>query len=281
MAVDLLEALRALLLVAQQIGLLEGLFGERLDATDEGLVLGRRLPIPLWLAGLLYEPIDGIDGMAHLLMAKHHRTQHDVFGELVGLRLHHEHGRLGARHDKVETGGLQLSGRGVEHVLVVYVANTRCTDGAIERDARNGQRSRRANHGHDVRVDLWIEGHHGADHLHLVVEAFWKERPDGPVDQTRREGLLLAGASFPLEKAAWNLAGGIGLFLVIDGEREKILARFRCFCSHDRGKHHGVFDVDEHGAAGLTGNLARFNGDRLGAVLEGFFGDIEHVCSFR
>ena len=91
-AVDLFEALRTLLLVAKEIGLFEGLLCKGLNAIDERHVLSGRLPVPLGLAGLFHQTVDGIDCMAHLLVSKHHRAEHHIFGELVGLRFHHQDG---------------------------------------------------------------------------------------------------------------------------------------------------------------------------------------------
>ena len=68
---------------------------------------------------------------------------------------------------------------------------------------------------------------HGADDLGLVAETRREQRPDRPVDEPRGQHLLLGGAAFALEEAAGDLAGGEGLFLVVDGEREEILPRLR------------------------------------------------------
>ena len=63
-----------------------------------------------------------------------------------------------------------------------------------------------------------------------LQETRHEERPDRPVDQPRGQRLLFGRPALALEKAAGDLAGGEGLFLVIDGQREEILAglwRFR------------------------------------------------------
>ena len=47
----------------------------------------------------------------------------------------------------------------------------------------------------------------------------------GPVDQAAGENFFFGGTSFALDEAAGNLPGGVGVFAVIDGEREEARAR--------------------------------------------------------
>jgi hypothetical protein len=46
--------------------------------------------------------------------------------------------------------------------------------------------------------------------------------------------------------------------------------------AHHGGQHHGVVDVDQHGAGGLAGDFAGFHGDRVLAPLEGLGDFVEH-----
>ena len=130
------------------------------------------------------------------------------------------------------------------------------------------KRSRRAEHGGNVRIDLRIQRHDRRNDLHLVDEAFRKQRPDRTVDQSGGQGFLFAGAAFPLEEAAGNPSGGVGLFLVIDGEREKI-AFPGDFPDPDCGhEHHGAIHVHHHGGIGLAGDFARFESYNMVTVAE-------------
>ena len=88
-------------------------------------------------------------------------------------------------------------------------------------------RRRCADHRRDVRIDLGVDRHHRRDDLHVVVEAVGEERPQRTVDQPRRQRLLFRRAPFALEEAAGDLAGGVRLFLVVDGQRKEILAGLR------------------------------------------------------
>ena len=96
------------------------------------------------------------------------------------------------------------------------------------------QRRRGADQRDDVGIVLEIVAQHGADDLRLVEEARREERPDRPVDQARGQRLLFRRPALALEEAAGDLAGGEGLFLVVDGEREEILAGLRRLCRRPR-----------------------------------------------
>ena len=66
------------------------------------LVLGRRLPVPHRLAGLLDQLVDRGDRDVALLVAEDDAAEHDLFGQLLGFRLDHQHRGLGAGDDEVQ-----------------------------------------------------------------------------------------------------------------------------------------------------------------------------------
>ena len=185
-------------------------------------------------------------------MAKGHGAEHDVLGQFAGLRFDHQHAVLGARDDEVEDAVDALVGSRVKHVLTVDVADACAADGAEERQARERQRGRRADHRDHVGVVLEVVRQHRADDLGLVLEALGEERPDGPVDEARDERFLLARAPLALEEAARDLARGRGLLLVVDGEREKVEAD-PWLALRDRGaQHHRLAIARQDGAVGLA-----------------------------
>ncbi|MNM49426.1 hypothetical protein D3C81_604310 [compost metagenome] len=152
-----------------------------------------------------------------------------------------------------------LVGR-VQQVAGAFVeGNASGADRAFERNAGNGQGSRGTDHRSDVRVGLLAGGNHGADDLHFVHEAFREQRTDRTVDQARGQRLFLGRTAFTLEEATRDLAGGVGLFLVVDRQREETLAWIGLLGT-DHGHQHGdvVVDGNQHGAGCLTGNTARF-----------------------
>ena len=55
----------------------------------------------------------------------------------------------------------------------------------------------------------------------MLYEVITKQRPDGPVDEAANQGLKLARPRLAAEKAAGNLARGVGFFSVIHRQREE------------------------------------------------------------
>ena len=239
--------------------------------------LRRRGPVPGRLAGVAHQFVDRVDRDLALLVAEDDAAQHDLLAELLGLGLDHQHGGFGAGDDEVHLriGKLRLAR--VQHVLAVDVADARGADRAVERDAGDRQRGARADQRGDVGRDLGVQRQHVDDDLHFVVEAFGEQRAQRPVDQARGQRLELARAAFTLEEAAGDLAGGVGLLDVVDGQREEVLARLGVLRRDDGGQHHGVLDVDDDGAAGLAGDLAGLERDGVLTPLERLGDLVEHA----
>ena len=73
------------------------------------------------------------------------------------------------------------------------------------------------------------------DDLDFVEEAVREKRANRTVDQAGGERFLFGRTAFALEEAAGDLAGSIGLFDVVDGEREEVLAGLRFLLGNYRG----------------------------------------------
>ncbi|OIQ76823.1 hypothetical protein GALL_414870 [mine drainage metagenome] len=102
-------SLRAGLLVANLVGCRQLVMGQSIHLGDQGLVLGRRCPVPRRFAGITHQIMDGIDRNRALGVAKHHRPKHNFFRQLVGFRFHHQHSRFGARHHQIHLARFALS----------------------------------------------------------------------------------------------------------------------------------------------------------------------------
>ena len=220
--------------------------------------------------------MNGINNDTHLLMTKHDRTEHDLFGQLLRFGLHHQHRRLGTGHDQIQLRLGQLGNGRIEHVLAINVANTGGAHRAIEWNTCNTQRSRRANHRRDVRIDVRVDRQHMQNDLHFIEIPFREQRTNRAIDQARGQRLFFRRTAFALEKAARNTAGCISFFDVINGQWEKILTGLGVLACHNGGKNHGVFDRDHHGAGRLARDLAGFQGDSVLAILEGLRNFIKH-----
>ena len=272
----------AFLLVTQRESGAHQAFASLLHLAVEVREIGRREVVG-FLGRMFGEVDDQVDDRLHLLMAEHHGTEHFLFGQLVSLGFHHHNGVLGAGDDEVQALlGLHAQlrhvvHRRVQHVLAVDKADTRRADRAHERDARDGEGGRGRDHRHDVGVIHQVAGQHGRHDQHFVAEAVDEERTDRTVDQAGDERLFLRRTRLALEEAAGDLAGCVVLFLVVNGQREEVLARLRRFREGHVGHHLGFAQRRDHRPIGLTRNFPGFQSERFIAPLDRFLGHIEHV----
>ena len=266
----------AVLFVADLVRSAQLVLGQGRDLGDQGFVLGGRLPVPHRLAGVANEFVDRIDGDVALLVAEHDGTQHHFLGQLLGLGLDHQHSRFGAGNNQIHLAVLASGLAGIQHIFAIDVADAGRTDGAGERNAGDRQRGAGSNHRGDVGVHLGVQRNGVDDHMHLIEKALGKQRADRAVDQAAGQGLMFAGLGLALEKTARNLAGGVGLLDVIDGQREKVLAGLGTLGRHDGSQHDGVVDVDQHRAGGLARDFTSFHDDRLVAPLKGLGDFVEY-----
>ena len=77
---NLIDPDRALLFAANRVSLAQRSFGQLVNALDQACVRDWRGPCPFGFATGLDEFMNRIDCDLHLLVAKHHRTQHHIFG---------------------------------------------------------------------------------------------------------------------------------------------------------------------------------------------------------
>ena len=176
-------------------------------------------------------------------MAEDDAAEHHLLGQLLRFRLDHQHRGLRAGDDRSICDSVELRRGRVQHVLAVDVADARRADRTVERNAGDAPAPRVAPI--SAGMSASISGFSDSDvddDLHLVVEALGEERPHRPVDQARGQRLELARAAFALEEAAGDLAGGVGLLDVVDGQREEVLARLGVLRGDDGGEDDGVLD---------------------------------------
>ena len=211
-----------------------------------------------------------------------HGAQHDLLGQFARLAFHHQHALGGAGDHQLEVGVLHLLDGRVQDVLAVLEADAGGGDRAEERDAGQRQRRRATDHGDDVGIVLEVVAEHGRDHLDLVAEALREQRAHRAVDKAAGQHLLLGRPAFPLEEAARDLAGGEGLFLVVDGQREEVLSGLLRPHADGGAQHDGVAVARQHGAVGLAGDLAGLQDQRAAAPVEFLAEVVEHAsCVLR
>ena len=210
------------------------------------------------LGGLLGEIDDRVDDRLEVAVAEHHGAEHDLFAQLLGFQFHHQHGVGGAGDDQLELGVGHFVERRVENVFVVHEADARGADRALEGHARQRQRGGSRHHRHHVGIVLHVVRQHGDDHLGFIAPAVGEQRADRAVDQAGDQRLLFGRTAFALEIAAGNAARGIGLLLIVDGQRQEVDALARRLGGDDGGEHDGLTIGRHDGAVGLTGDLSGF-----------------------
>jgi len=197
--------------------------------------------------------------------------------KLLGFRFHHQNRVRRAGDDEIEIAFDHLVDHRVELVFAVDVADARAADRTHEGQARNRQGGGNRDHRDDVGIVLHVVADDGDDDLRLVLEALGKERTDRTVDQARNERFLFARTAFTLEEAARDLAGGVGLFLVVHGQRKEVEAGLGLPLADDGCEHGGLAIGREHGAIGLAGDLARLQDERATTPFNFFACDIKHI----
>ena len=212
-------------------------------------------------------------------VSEHHRAEHDLLGQFLGFRFHHQHGVIGAGDDEVELAFRHLVELRVEHVFVVDEADAGGADRAHERRARQRQRRRGSDHRQDVGIVFQVVRQSRHDHLGLTTPAFGEQRPHRAVDQAGGQRLLLGRTAFTLEIAAGNAAGGVSLLLVVDGERQEVDALAWALGGDDGGEHGGLAVGGKYGAVGLTRHPAGLEDELAPAPVELNPVNIEH-CVF-
>ena len=139
---------------------------------------------------------------------------------------HHDRDLAGVgpptRDDELERRLVTLLVRRVRDPLSVVVRQPHRADRAVERDARDRQRRRRAVDRRDVVRVLEVGAEDRRDDLHLVAEPFGERRPQRPVGEPAGEDRLLARTTLTAEERARDLARGVHPLLDVDRQREEV-----------------------------------------------------------
>ena len=244
---------------------------------DRSVIVGRE--VAGLLGGLLGQTDNRLDDRLECGVTGHHRFQHRVFAELLGLRLDHQHGVRGAGDDQIERRILHFLDRRVDPHFTLDDADAGRSDRAHERDAREGERGRGGDHRQNVRIRLEIIREDRGDDLRVATEVIGEQRSDRPVDQAGGQRFPVGQAPFALEIAAGNSSRGEGLFLVVDGEGKEILAGLRLLGGDDGRQHRGLAPGGEHRPVRLAGHTAGFERELAPAPVEFFTLYVKHLSS--
>ncbi len=96
-------------------------------------------------------------------------------------------------------------------------------------------------------------------HEYLTVVIGGEQWAKSAVNKARNQNLFVRGLTFTFGKAAWETAGSIILFPVINSHRHEVGARNGLFGCRYCGKQYGIVHSENNSAVGLLGNLSCFN----------------------
>ena len=243
--------------VDQGVNLLLALFGGRVVEVNLGLVG----------AAFGHQPVDQLDGLDVALVGQPDALQDDLFGHLDRTGLDHHDGVAVAGDDHVEVGGVAALEAGVDGVVVAVPGDAAGADGSLEGDLADGQRGGGGDHAQGFGRMRFVHRQHGDNHLHLVVQPLGEQRADAAVGQAGGQDGLGAGASLAAEEAAGDLAHGVQALFKFHGQRQEVDALAGLVGHHGGGQQDGVAAGDGHGAVGLLGQAAGFQGYGMSADL--------------
>ena len=222
----------------------------------------------LRLAGLFGEIVDGRDDLLDRGVGGLERFDDLLLGHFLCARFHHHQPVLAAGDDEVELALFALLESGVDDVLAVNEADAYARDRLLERNLRERERGGGAGNREHVGVVLLIGRQHQRDDLRLVAPASREQRPRRPIDTAARQHLLVGRLAFALEEPAGDAAGRVGVFAVVDRQREEVDPLAGVRGAAGRHQHDGIAVPDDDGAVGLLGQLAGFEAEGLVADRE-------------
>ena len=117
------------------------------------------------------------------------------------------------------------------------------------------------NQSQNIRIVVAVRGERAAHDLNFVQIVEREQRTNWPVDQARRQRFLGGWAGFALDVTARKFPCRVGLFAVINGEREEVA--FWIHATFNGGDKNQRFAKAHHDSSvGLLGKLTCFKNER-------------------
>ncbi len=88
----------------------------------------------------------------------------------------HDNGILAAGQEDIHVAFIELTLRWIDHPLAMVAADANAGQWTVERDIRDMQSRRGADHGDDVRIIFSVRRQHGCDHLGLATQPLGEQR---------------------------------------------------------------------------------------------------------
>ena len=245
------------------------------DLAVKRLIQSVRDELALLLAGQLHQFADTGGNLLAALVPELDGAQDLRFGDLLCAGFHHHDAFFSAGHHDVQLRFAAFGIGGVGNVLAILHADANAAQHVRKWNFADRQGRRRARNGERVGILFGVSREDHGDDLGFVEKAFRKQRADRTIDQAAGQDFLFRGTSLAFNESARNLAGGVSVLSIIDGEREEPGPHLR-LVSHTRGdQYHGVTRTNDDCAARLFGHLTRLQGDLTAAQV--YFNYVMHA----
>ena len=247
------------------------------DLCVQFLVEHGRGEYPFGLAGQRHQFADAGGDLLAAIVAEFDGAEHFLLRDFARAGFHHDDAVFGAGNHDVQPGLTALGVGGVGDINAIPHTNPDAAQHVFEREIGNGQRGCGADDRQGVRVLLGIGREDHSNDLGFVQEPFGEQRTDRPVDQTAGENFFFGETALAFDKAAGNLAGGVGVFAIVDGKRKESGSRFGLIGHASGDEDDRVPGANDNRAVRLFGHLTRFQGKHPAAQIN--FNCMNHcVC---
>ncbi len=235
----------------------------------------------LGLAARFPQLLLGIQKGLDFIAAPFQGIDNHVLGHKTGLALDHGQGIAGSGKNQVDIALRLFIEAWIEHELAVDAANAGAGNGAGKGQRGNHQGGGGACQGQNIGFIFLVGGNHTGQNLHILIEPFWKKRPDGAVDQTGNQGFPFRRASnLAAEKAARDTARGIHFFGIFHGKGEEALVELQRLRT-DSYQHDCASALHPDRAISLVGHSPAFKNYFPAAHHAGYTRGIENVIGHK
>ena len=248
--------------VSREDSRLHGFFAISMDGFDD---ICRRFFFDEFLfryGNLVEEAELEFDDFLDFFMGEHDGIQDLFFRDFVSAAFNHEDGVFRTGDDDVHIALFALGDGRVDDELAIDAADADTGNRAGKGNVGHAQRYGGTDHSGDFRSVVMVYAEIISHDVDVMTVCLREERTDRTVDETGEEGCRFRRFAFAFDEAARNLADGVHLFFIIDGEREKVCVFTRFFRARSRDENGRVAITDQCGTAGLLSQFTDFNYQR-------------------
>ena len=204
--------------------------------------------------------------------------EHVVLADLVHLTLDHHDVLLGGGDHQFEIAVGHLGEAGVNDEFAIDAGHADFRDRAAERQVGSGEGCGSSQAGECIGLGVLVSGDKAEVDEHLEVEIVRPERPDGTVDKTGDEDLVVRGLALALHEAAGIPSRGEILLTVVHREGHEIGALLDFLGCADGGEDHGASHLHDSRTVRLLGEFSGLDLDHAAVRELDLFRDNVHYC---